>query len=94
MLSRTPVELTRIGKKELDMEILRTAIMAELDAINLYEQLAAQTEDANVRKVLLEEAQEEKTHVGEFQEMLLRMDKEQVRELDKAKEEVKQLTGE
>lgn len=93
MLSRTPVELSKISKRELNMEILRLAIIAELDAINLYEQLAAQTNDANMKKVLLDVAGEEKTHMGEFQAMLLKIDKEQTRELDKGKEEVKQVTG-
>jgi rubrerythrin len=92
-MSKTPVELSKIGKREIDMEALRTAIIAELDAINLYEQLAAQTDDTRVKKVLLDIAREEKTHYGEFQEILLRIDKEQVKELDKAKEEVRELTG-
>jgi len=93
MLSKTPIELSKIGKRELNMEILRLAIIAELDAINLYEQLAAQTDDANMKKVLLDVAGEEKTHMGEFQAMLLKIDEEQTRELDKGKEEVKQVTG-
>ena len=93
MLSKTPIKLSKIGKRELNMEILRLAIIAELDAINLYEQLAAQTDDANMKKVLLDVAGEEKTHMGEFQAMLLKIDKEQARELDKGKEEVKQVTG-
>ena len=93
MLSKTPIELSKIGKRELNMEILRLAIIAELDAINLYEQLAAHTDDANMKKVLLDVAGEEKTHMGEFQAMLLKIDEEQTRELDKGKEEVKQVTG-
>jgi len=93
MLSQTPIELSKIGKKELNMEILRFAIIAELDAINLYEQMAAQTSDANLKKILLDVAGEEKTHVGEFQAMLLKIDKEQVKELDKGKKEVKEITG-
>jgi rubrerythrin len=92
-MSKTPVELDKIGKRERDKEIMRTAIIAELDAINLYEQLAVQTDDEDMKKVLLDVALEEKTHFGEFQELLLRMDKEQVRELNKAKEEVRELTG-
>jgi len=92
MLSKTPIELNNISKKELDREILRVAIIAELDAINLYEQLAAQTDDADMKKVLLDVSGEEKTHVGEFQAMLLRKDKEQVRELEKGKKEVQELT--
>lgn len=93
MLSKTPIKLNKIGKRELNMEILRLATIAELDAINLYEQLAAQTDDANMKKVLLDVAGEEKTHMGEFQAMLLKIDKEQAKELDKGKEEVKQVTG-
>jgi rubrerythrin len=92
MMSKTPVELGKISKRERDMETMRAAIIAELDAINLYEQLAAQSEDENIKRVLLDVAREEKTHFGEFQEMLLKMDKEQVRELNKAKQEVKELT--
>jgi rubrerythrin len=91
MLSKTPIKLDNMGKKELNMEILRIAIIAELDAINLYEQLAAQTENTNIKKILLEVATEEKTHVGEFQTMLLKIDKEQTKELDKGKQEVKEL---
>jgi rubrerythrin len=93
VLSKTPVELNKIGKKELDKEILRVAIIAELDAINLYEQLATQTDGVDIKKVLLDIAGEEKTHFGEFQTMLLRIDEQQVRELDKGKEEIKKLTG-
>jgi rubrerythrin len=93
MLSKIPVELNKVGKKELDKEILRIAIIAELDAINLYEQLAAQTDDADMKKVLTDVAGEEKTHFGEFQAMLLRKDEQQVTELEKARKEVKDLTG-
>jgi rubrerythrin len=92
MLSKIPIESNKIGKKELDKQILRVAIIAELDAINLYEQLAAQTDDADMKKVLMDVAGEEKTHYGEFQTMLLNKDKEQVKELDKGKQEVKELT--
>jgi len=91
MLSKTPIKLEKIGKKEFNMEILRLTIIAELDAINLYEQLAAQTEDISIKKILLEVATEEKTHVGEFQTMLLKIDKDQNRELEKGKQEVEEL---
>jgi rubrerythrin len=93
MLSKTPIRMEKVGKKETDMEILRAAIMAELDAISLYEQLAAETDDESIRKVLLDVAGEEKTHVGEFQALLLEIDAEQAEELAKGREEVKKLTG-
>lgn len=52
-------------------------LTAELDAINLYEQMAAMTGNDNIKKILLDIAREEKTHVGEFQALLLREDREQ-----------------
>jgi len=93
MLSKTPVILEKISGQALDKEILRIAIVAELDAINLYEQLAAQTPDADIRAVLMDVAKEEKTHAGEFQALLLNADPEQASELEHGRKEVKELTG-
>jgi rubrerythrin len=91
MLSKIPIDLERIKKEGLDKEILRTAIIAELDAINLYEQMADMTRNGNIKKVLLDIAREEKTHVGEFQALLSMEDKEQEKELKEGKKEVKEL---
>ena len=44
-----------------------------------------------IRKVFLDVAREEKTHVGEFLQLLLQVDPEQVEELEKGKQEVKEL---
>jgi rubrerythrin len=93
MLSQIPVDFTKIKKEDLDKEILRVGIIAELDAINLYEQLAALTTNKDIKKVFLDIAKEEKTHVGEFQTMLLRLDAEQVQEMEHARKEIKELTG-
>jgi rubrerythrin len=94
MMSKIPIELDKIKKEDLDMEILRTGIIAELDAINLYEQMAAWAHDSNIKKMLLDIAKEEKTHVGEFQTLLLNRDKQQFNELEAGKKEVKKETGE
>jgi rubrerythrin len=91
MLSKIPIDLQKIKKDDLDKEILRSAIIAELDAINLYEQMADMTRNGNIRKVLLDIAREEKTHVGEFQTLLLMEDREQVQELEEGKNEVREL---
>jgi len=91
MLSKIPIDLERIRKEGLDKEILRAAIIAELDAINLYEQLADMTQNKNIRKLLLDVAREEKTHVGEFQALLLMEDKQQEEELEEGKKEVEEL---
>ncbi|MCE7698733.1 MAG: rubrerythrin [Methanobacterium paludis] len=93
MLSKIPIEIGKIKKADLDKEILRAAIIGELDAINLYEELANMTDSEDLKAVLLDVAQEEKTHVGEFQALLLRKDEEQVVELQKGKKEVEELTG-
>jgi len=92
MLSKKPIDLDKIKKEDIDKEILRLGIIAELDAINLYEQLAAMTENQKIKTILLDIAKEEKTHVGEFQTLLLELDKEQVEELKKGKKEVKELS--
>ena len=64
-----------------------------MDAINLYEQMAALTENKHIKKILLDIAKEEKTHVGEFQALLLKEDKEQKKELEEVKKEVEEATG-
>jgi len=92
MMSKIPVKIEKVEKKILDREILRAAMIAELDAISLYEQLAAVTENENLRNVLLDIAKEEKTHFGEFQALLLKEDVEQAEELEKGKEEVEEIT--
>jgi len=91
LLSKIPINLERINKENLDKEILRAGIIAELDAINLYEQMAAMTQNAEIKTILLDIAKEEKTHVGEFQTLLLINDKEQEKELEEGKKEVKEL---
>jgi rubrerythrin len=92
MLSQLPIDFKKVKKKNLDREILRVGLIAELDAINLYEQLASMTKNKHIKTILLDIAKEEKTHVGEFQALLLKLDREQVKELEKGKEEVEELT--
>jgi rubrerythrin len=91
MLSQLPVDLSKVKKEDIDREILRAGIIAELDAINFYEQMAALTENGDIRKVLLDIAKEEKTHMGEFQAILLKNDDEQKEELKEGEEEVEEL---
>lgn len=89
MMSKIPGD---IDKESEDKQILRVGLIAELDAISLYEQLASKTKDPKIKKVLLDIAKEEKTHVGEFLALLLEMDKQQREELEKGKEEVEEIT--
>ena len=93
MLSTIPIDLLEVDKKNIDKEILRAGIIAELDAVNLYEQMAAQTKNEAILTTLLDIAKEEKTHVGEFQALLLKLDQEQADELEHGKREVDELSG-
>ncbi len=90
MLSKIPIDLEKIQQENIDKEILRAAVIAELDAVNLYEQMAEMTNNNDLKKILLDVAKEEKTHVGEFQTLLLDQDKEQKEELKAGKEEVEE----
>ena len=45
MLSKIPINLDHVGKGETDKEILKVGVIAELDAINLYEQMADMVKD-------------------------------------------------
>jgi len=93
MLSDIPKSLEKVSGADLDKEILRVGMIAELDAISLYEQLAAMTENTDVKNVLIDIAKEEKTHAGEFEELLKRLDKEYSGELEAGKKEVEEMTN-
>lgn len=95
MLAKHPLDTKRdkpLDEAEL-ARALRYAIIAELDAINLYTQIAEAIEDEGIRKLFLDVAKEEKTHVGEFMALLKSIDSEQVEELKAGAEEAAELTG-
>jgi len=91
MLSQIPIKLDKMKKEDIDREILRAGMIAELDAINLYEQMAAMSQREDIKALLLDIAREEKTHVGEFQTLLLHLDKEQLRELGEGEKEAREI---
>jgi len=93
MLASIPIDLSKVKKGDIEKEALRLAVIAELDAINLYEQLANMVGDKLLKEVFLDVAKEEKTHVGEFQAMLLRYDSEQERELAAGKDEIEEMAS-
>lgn len=94
MLSKEPIDFDKIPKEDIDKEILRWGVMAELDAINFYEQMAAKATNPIVKKVMLEVAKEEKEHVGEFQSLLFELDPDQVKEYEEGKKEVEEMKKE
>lgn len=94
MLSKIPFKMENLSEEDINREILRIGLIAELDAINLYEQLASLTNDEKIKAIFLDVAREEKTHVGEFLTLLLMNDEEQEDELEEGKEEVEELLQE
>jgi rubrerythrin len=58
MLSQIPIKLDGIRKEDIDKEILRAGIIAELDAINLYEQMTAVTQRKDIKDILIVIAKE------------------------------------
>ncbi|WP_449288711.1 demethoxyubiquinone hydroxylase family protein [Methanosarcina siciliae] len=64
------------NQEDLDKEILRAAMIAELDAINIYEQMANLTKNEEIRTILLDIAREEKVHLAMFETVLLQNDRE------------------
>ena len=92
MLSKLPTDLQKVSRENLDREIARAGMIAELDAINFYEQMADMTDNPDLKKVLLDIAKEEKTHSGEFEAILLKLDADQAKENEAGKEEVRELT--
>jgi rubrerythrin len=76
LLSEVPIDLDRIKQGDINKETLRAAIIAELDAVNLYEEMANLTENEDLKTVLLDIAREEKVHVAMFQSVLIEVDEE------------------
>jgi rubrerythrin len=91
LLSKIPIDLEKIKPEDMDKVLLRAALIAELDAINLYEEMVALSKNKRIKTVLLDVAKEEKEHVGEFQALLLMFDKEQIIALNDGKKEVEEL---
>jgi rubrerythrin len=73
MLSQTPLRLDKVRKEDIDKEILRAAIIAALDAVNLYEQMADLTDNKHIKTALLDIAREEKAYVEQFQALRNRL---------------------
>ena len=89
LMAKVPCKKSTISPERKDMEILRTAIIAEYDAVNLYEQMSEAATDKNIKKVLLDVANEEKVHIGEFEALLEKIDLEHEPNEEKGEKEVK-----
>ncbi|MCE4620009.1 MAG: hypothetical protein F7C33_03195 [Desulfurococcales archaeon] len=93
MFGKNPLDLERPLGASRVCDALRLALIAELDAITLYEQLASSIEDPLVKKVFLEVANEEREHVGEFLYLLKKCDGKLEEMLEKGAREVAAIEG-
>jgi rubrerythrin len=81
-------------RKLTDQELIRAiryAIAAEYEAIQLYMQLAESTDQALAKAVLIEIADEERVHAGEFLRLLRELDPKETDYYQEGYEEVEEL---
>ena len=76
---------------ERDLQILRIAMIAELDAVNLYDRLSQLASNPQVTKLMLDVSHEEKVHAGEFESLMEELDPKYEEAEEEGEEEVKDL---
>ncbi len=82
----------KMTKQEL-IRALRLNMAAELEAVHLYMAHADATDDPVTRAVLIDVANEERVHAGEFLEAIRRLDPEEQSFLDEGQGEVQALAA-
>jgi len=87
--SNGTTSLNNLSDKEKQM--LRDAIVEEYKAVNIYEMMANNTENENLKKVFLDITKEEKIHVGEFETMLNSIDYEHMLSIEEGNQEIEDL---
>lgn len=83
----------KLTRQELARGI-RLMIAAEYEAVQLYQQLADGTDVPLARQVLLEIADEEKVHAGEFLRLLHELDPDEQKHYQEGCEEVEETIAE
>jgi rubrerythrin len=80
----------KVSLQEL-IRAVRYSIAAEFEAIQLYMQLADSTDNAKARAVLIDIANEEREHVGEFYALLKELEPEEERYYRAGENEVREM---
>jgi len=81
----------RMLTKEELVRAIRFMIAAEYEAVQMYQQTAESTDNALAREVLLDIANEEKEHAGEFLRLLRELDPEEEKFYEEGYEEVEEM---
>ena len=80
----------KLTRNEL-VRAIRFMIAAEYEAIQLYQQTAESTDDKLAKEVLMDIADEEKEHAGEFLRLLRELDPEEDKFYKEGYEEVQEM---
>jgi len=75
LVGLTKPELT--WKLDYDLDLIRSALIAELDAVNLYASHLEHLNDETAKKVVGHIIDEEKEHIAELQCLIMKLDKKQ-----------------
>ena len=92
-----PFTLLKNDRKLTHEELVRAIrfmIAAEYEAIQLYQQTAESTNDKLSQEVLIDIANEEKEHVGEFLRLLRELDPEEEKFYEEGSKEVEEIIKE
>jgi rubrerythrin len=85
------------GRKLTDAELIRAIrfmVAAEYEAIQLYMQLAESTDNKLAKEVLVDIADEERVHAGEFLRLLKELDPKEEQFYQEGYEEVEEIIDE
>lgn len=80
----------KVTQQEL-VRAIRYNIAAEYEAIQLYMQLAESTDNEKAKAVLVDVANEEREHVGEFMRLLMELEPEEEKYYNEGREEVEEM---
>ena len=89
----SPFSGTALDRKLTKSELIRAIrfmVAAEYEAIQLYMQLAESTDDEFAKEVLIDIANEERVHAGEFLKLLYHLDPEEEKYYKEGFEEVEE----
>jgi len=82
----------KLTKEEL-IRAVRFMVAAEYEAVQLYMQLAESTDDKLAKDVLVDIADEERVHAGEFLRLLHHLAPDEQKFYDEGSEEVEEMIG-
>lgn len=89
----TPFSVKKSDRKLTSKELIRSIrfmVSAEYEAVQLYEELAESTDNTLAQNVLLDIAEEEKVHAGEFLRLLHELAPEEQEYYDAGAKEVEE----